>query len=489
MVRVAGLEPAASCSQSTRATSCATHGKTKWKREPESNRRGLAYETSSAASSLPAKICDILLTRQAHYRLSYIGQSWRTRKELNPQPLDLEASALPVELHVQTWCPRGDSNSQNPASKAGMSPNSITRASISVVSSRDHGQAMHALSLHRAINPGTSHQAAHCACVGGCAKAHPKYGGAPRTATPPFLSKPQAFGVAWLLAAQLLKNLSTSAITEWRAFQTHKKKRPGSISESGPLGKSDERSAYTLLPPGCLVFSYPLAGHKRLTDCGAHRFDDEKDGPMEQAQARTNGRCWRLVMVGWAAITMDPLLGASWIRAYRPAVNPLWVCTVNSLYCAVNTQHNHFFVVVFCLCPTSPPTDARTFWHCTAASWSTRLLQACQRRDWTSFSPRNWRSLRACGRRSKAPDQSAMHWPGRLSGTANWTRDGLTWSTSQTLPMRPKNASCSKPVRHGAGPTPRGKGDCRGSSSGWTIHPGGRSHAVMLDRLRSFDLK
>ena len=51
--------------------------------------------------------CDLLLTRQALYQLSYIGKKWRTRKESNPQPLVLETSALPVELHMlESGAPR-----------------------------------------------------------------------------------------------------------------------------------------------------------------------------------------------------------------------------------------------------------------------------------------------------------------------------------------------------------------------------------------------
>ena len=86
------------------------------------------------------------------------------------------------------------------------------RGCISVVSSRDRDQATHALSLHQVINPGTSHQAAHCACRGGCAKAHPKYGGAPSSVAPPSHCRLRAFGIALLPAAQFLKNLATGTI-------------------------------------------------------------------------------------------------------------------------------------------------------------------------------------------------------------------------------------------------------------------------------------
>ena len=81
--------------------------------------------------------------------LSYSPIIWSGWVDSNHRPLASKARTLTGLRYIQkkrflsnfqNWCPRGESNSQNLASKASMSASSITRASCtftSVVSSRD----------------------------------------------------------------------------------------------------------------------------------------------------------------------------------------------------------------------------------------------------------------------------------------------------------------------------------------------------------------
>lgn len=102
----AGLQPAAVAS--------AAHDPDEWRSAGESN------------PWLPPGQGGTLATELAEQEKRKMDERrWRARKESNLQPLGLESSALPIELHTRDekkWSEWQDLNLQPPASKAGRLP-------------------------------------------------------------------------------------------------------------------------------------------------------------------------------------------------------------------------------------------------------------------------------------------------------------------------------------------------------------------------------
>lgn len=62
---------------------------------------------------------DLNLTTGELFQLSYDGKYWHTPKDLNLQPADLEAAALPIELEIHNWWIGLESN------QVGCKPNAL----------------------------------------------------------------------------------------------------------------------------------------------------------------------------------------------------------------------------------------------------------------------------------------------------------------------------------------------------------------------------
>lgn len=159
---------------------------------------------------------------------------WHAWKESNPQPLVLETSALPVELHTQK-------RKMNRRSRGSASPFRLCLHATTA-----HGSCA-CTSLHWVINPSTSRRAAHAAGSGGEKQRHTRNGERVGVLHTPAsllsMGRPVVSLVEQTACSELLKNLGPGGSMPAGAAA-------GAAGKEGELRKTagNEKGPE---PPGC----------------------------------------------------------------------------------------------------------------------------------------------------------------------------------------------------------------------------------------------